>query len=146
MPNRRVAETFAAELRSLILAAEGYQLPTQDELVRDFGVSYPSVREALRILETEGLVTVRRGSVGGADIHRPEGVSAAYHIGLALQAAGATLRDLAQGLLKLEPAMAARCGTRPCDGTSGPHYACSGRQHEASRGASAPRYAYPSKV
>ncbi|WP_245938246.1 FadR/GntR family transcriptional regulator [Williamsia limnetica] len=73
VPNRRVAETIAADLRSLILAAESYQLPTQDELVRDFGVSYPSVREALRILETEGLVTVRQGSVGGADIHRPDG-------------------------------------------------------------------------
>ena len=64
-PQRRIAETVAATLRARILSDRaGDRLPTQDQLVREFGVSYPSVREALRILETEGLVTVRRGSVG----------------------------------------------------------------------------------
>ncbi|WP_422331067.1 FadR/GntR family transcriptional regulator, partial [Rhodococcus sp. (in: high G+C Gram-positive bacteria)] len=67
VPQRRIAETVAAEIRDHILADDDYRLPTQEQLVRDFGVSYPSIREALRILETEGLVTVRRGNVGGAD-------------------------------------------------------------------------------
>jgi DNA-binding FadR family transcriptional regulator len=77
-PQRRIAETVAAELRQRILVGPPAQhLPTQDQLVKEFGVSYPSVREALRILETEGLVTVRRGSVGGAEVHRPDQSSAA---------------------------------------------------------------------
>ena len=89
VPQLRIAESVAASLRERILAAsdgDGYRLPTQEQLVADFGVSYPSVREALRILETEGLVTVRRGKVGGAEVHRPDESSAAYHLGLVLQA------------------------------------------------------------
>ncbi|RDI56097.1 GntR family transcriptional regulator [Nocardia mexicana] len=114
MPQRRIAETVAAELRSRILTGdENYRLPTQDQLVQDFGVSYPSIREALRILETEGLVTVRRGNVGGAEVHRPDETSAAYHLGLALQGARVTLGDLAAGLRMLEPLCAAECATRP---------------------------------
>ncbi|MBB5915555.1 DNA-binding FadR family transcriptional regulator [Nocardia transvalensis] len=114
VPQRRIAETVAAELRSRILAGdENYRLPTQDQLVQDFGVSYPSIREALRILETEGLVTVRRGNVGGAEVHRPDETSAAYHLGLALQGARVTLGDLAAGLRMLEPLCAAECATRP---------------------------------
>ncbi|WP_280266969.1 FadR/GntR family transcriptional regulator [Nocardia wallacei] len=114
VPQQRIAETVAAELRSRILAGdENYRLPTQDQLVQDFGVSYPSIREALRILETEGLVTVRRGNVGGAEVHRPDETSAAYHLGLALQGARVTLGDLAAGLRMLEPLCAAECATRP---------------------------------
>lgn len=117
IPQRRVAESVAAELRARILAGaprgdDGYRLPTQDQLVQEFGVSYPSVREALRILETEGLVTVRRGSVGGAEVHRPDASSAAYHMGLALQGGHVTLRDLADGLQLIEPLCAAECARR----------------------------------
>jgi GntR family transcriptional repressor for pyruvate dehydrogenase complex len=125
IPQHRVAESVAAELRARILdggpaegtassAANGedYRLPTQDQLVREFGVSYPSIREAIRILETEGLVTVRRGSLGGAEVHRPDETSAAYHIGLALQGSRVTLRDLADGLQLLEPLCAAECAGR----------------------------------
>jgi GntR family transcriptional repressor for pyruvate dehydrogenase complex len=120
IPQHRVAESVAAELRARILSeppdsaadTEAYRLPTQDQLVREFGVSYPSIREAIRILETEGLVTVRRGSLGGAEAHRPDESSAAYHIGLALQGSRVTLRDLADGLQLLEPVCAAECARR----------------------------------
>jgi GntR family transcriptional regulator, transcriptional repressor for pyruvate dehydrogenase complex len=108
----RIAERVAAELRERILSGDGDRLPTQDELVRDFGVSYPSVREAIRILETEGLVTVRRGNVGGLEVHRPNDASAAYHLGLSLQAARVTIGDLAGGLQLLEPICAAECARR----------------------------------
>lgn len=113
VPQRRIAETVAAELRDHILSDDNYRLPTQDQLVKDFGVSYPSIREALRILETEGLVTVRRGNVGGAEVHRPDEFSAAYHLGLALQGARVTLGDLAAGLQMLEPMCAAELARCP---------------------------------
>jgi len=110
----RIAEAVAAELRARILAGDGdYRLPTQDQLVSEFGVSHPSVREAIRILETEGLVTVRRGNVGGAEVHRPDESAAAYHLGLAFQARRVTLGDLAAGLRMLEPMCAAECARRP---------------------------------
>lgn len=110
-PQHRIAETVAGELRDRILAGAD-RLPTQDQLVTEFGVSYPSVREALRILETEGLVTVRRGSVGGAEVHRPSESSAAYHLGLALQGSAVSLGDLAAGLQLLEPLCVAEVARR----------------------------------
>jgi len=111
VPQHRIAESVAAELRTRILSGD-YRFPTQDQLVKEFGVSYPSVREAIRILETEGLVTVRRGNVGGAEVHRPDESSAAYHLGLALQGGRVTLGDLAAGLQLLEPLCAAECARR----------------------------------
>lgn len=118
-PQRRIAETVASELREAILAGRmADRLPTQDQLVSDFGVSHPSVREALRILETEGLITVRRGSVGGAEVHRPDRSSGAYHLGLLLQGAEVTLGDLARGLLLLEPLCAAEVARRADRGTA----------------------------
>lgn len=114
VPQHRVAETVAAELRARIMdSGEDFELSPQEQLTREFGVSPPSIREALRILETEGLVTVRRGSVGGADVHRPDEASAAYHLGLTLQGARVTLGDLASGLQLLEPLCAAECASRP---------------------------------
>jgi DNA-binding transcriptional MocR family regulator len=85
----RMAELVAAALRDRILAGgigDGSTLPKQDELVAEFGVSYPSVREALRILETEGFITVRRGNRGGATVHAPDIGTAGYALGLTLQA------------------------------------------------------------
>ena len=64
-----LAERLADELRERILDGrliDGSVLPKQDEIVEQFGVSKPSAREAFCILETEGLITVRRGSIGGS--------------------------------------------------------------------------------
>ena len=76
----RRAEIVADELRRQIIDGElsdGDLLPRQEILVEQFNVSLVSLREALRILETEGLVSVRRGNRGGAVVHAPAKASAA---------------------------------------------------------------------
>jgi DNA-binding FadR family transcriptional regulator len=111
----RMAEQVAAALRSRILAGglvDGASLPKQDELVAEFGVSYPSVREALRILETEGFITVRRGNRGGAVVHAPDIGTAGYALGLTLQSMQVKAIDLGEALAVLEPLCAARCAQR----------------------------------
>ena len=40
-------------------------------LLAEFGVSPPALREAIHLLETDGLISVRRGNVGGAVVHLP---------------------------------------------------------------------------
>ena len=103
----RMAELVAAQLRSRIVAGElqdGDELPRESDLREEFGVSRPSLREAVRILETEGLLRIRRGKVGGAIVSRPNAESAGYHLGLSLQSRGATLRDVASAREVLEPA------------------------------------------
>lgn len=106
----RMAELVAGSLRRRIIGgelADGADLPREAELLEEFGVSRPSLREALRILETEGLIRIRRGKVGGGIVQRPTAKSTAYHFGLTLQSKGATLNDLAQARVVLEPACAA---------------------------------------
>ena len=111
----RIAETVADELRRQIVdgeLADGDLLPPQGVLVERFNVSLVSLREALRILETEGLVSVRRGNQGGAVVHAPTKSSAAYMLGLVLQSEHVLLDDLAAALQDLEPTCAALAAQR----------------------------------
>lgn len=112
----RIAEMIAAVLRERIVSGElvdGERLSKQDELLEEFDVSRPSLREALRILETEGLITVRRGNLGGAIVHAPKAESAAYMLGLVMQSEHVPLSDLAIALARLEPLCASFCASRP---------------------------------
>ena len=92
--------------------ADDGQLPPQDELLREYRVSKPSLREALSILEIEGLLTVRRGRLGGSDIRQPHASTAAYMLALVLQSKGVSLRDVGVALAQMEPACAALCAAR----------------------------------
>jgi DNA-binding FadR family transcriptional regulator len=111
----RVADVVADILRERIVdgeLADGDLLPKQDVLLDELRVSRPSIREAMRILETEGLVSVRRGNVGGAEVHAPMASTAAYMLGLVMQSRHVDLDDLAQALRILEPSCAALCADR----------------------------------
>ncbi len=102
-------------LRERILSgelADGAMLPKQEDLIAEFKVSPPSIREACRILETEGLITVQRGNVGGAVVHHPRADMAAYMLALVLQSKGANLSDVMNAMRQLEPACAAACAAR----------------------------------
>ncbi|HVQ48674.1 MAG TPA: FCD domain-containing protein [Mycobacterium sp.] len=116
LSSRRTAEIVADELRQQIIdgrLADGDLLPGQKQLVEHFNVSLVSVREALRILETEGLVSVRRGNRGGAVVHTPAKSSAAYMLGLVLQSDSVPVTDLRTALTELEPSCAALAARRP---------------------------------
>src|SRR3984957_1908953 len=113
---RRTAEIIADELRRQIIEGElsdGDLLPRQEVLVEQFNVSLVSLREALRILETEGLLSVRRGNRGGAVVHAPAKASAAYMLGLLLQSDYVPLVDLGTALQALAPMCAALAARRP---------------------------------
>jgi hypothetical protein len=92
------AELVAADLRRQIVAGklgDGTFLPRQIDLLAIYEVSRPSLREALRVLESEGLISVRRGKLGGAVVHRPSLHMVAQTLGLVLDC--------------LEPSRAAMC-------------------------------------
>jgi GntR family transcriptional repressor for pyruvate dehydrogenase complex len=111
----RLAELVAEELRRRITSGtmrDGEILPKLEDLLEEFKVSKPSLREALRILETEGLITVRRGNMGGAVVHAPGSRDAGYMIGLVLESRNVTVRDLAGAIMQFEPICAALCAER----------------------------------
>jgi DNA-binding FadR family transcriptional regulator len=101
----KMANMVAADLREQIIAGvlkEGDPLPPEDQLMEHARVARTTVREALRILESEGLLVVRRGARGGARIRTPSVSNVARYIGLVLQCEGATLRDVYDARLMLE--------------------------------------------
>jgi DNA-binding FadR family transcriptional regulator len=111
----RVAEIVASRLREDILSGrlkEGDVLPSQETLFSEFGVSPPALREAIHILETDGLISVRRGNVGGAVVHLPSAERTAHMIGMVLQSRAATPADVSGALLHLEPICAGMCAAR----------------------------------
>jgi DNA-binding FadR family transcriptional regulator len=69
LQRKRLYEDVAASMKQAIFAGEyrvGDKLPSETELAGLFQVSRPVVREAIRYLETTGLLTVRQGATGGA--------------------------------------------------------------------------------
>lgn len=61
----RVFEHAVNQIRAVIESGDlepGDRLPTEQDLSQDLDVSRSSIREALRVLEAEGLIEVRRGS------------------------------------------------------------------------------------
>jgi GntR family transcriptional repressor for pyruvate dehydrogenase complex len=111
----RVAELVASMLRDDILSGrlkEGDVLPSQESLFGEFGVSPPALREAIHILETDGLISVRRGNVGGAVVHHPSAERTAHMISMVLQARAATPVDVSEALMHLEPICAGMCAAR----------------------------------
>ena len=57
---RQLADELRSEIRSG-KRARGSKLPTESEFQTEYGVSRTTVRGALRLLETEGLVVTRKG-------------------------------------------------------------------------------------
>lgn len=111
----RMTSVVAEYLRSKILNGElpdGSRLPKEDDLRARLGVGRPTIREALRILESEGLITVLRGNRGGAVVHTPHAFNAAYALGLALSARKVRTGDLGLALRQVEPLAAVLCAKR----------------------------------
>ena len=107
---REKPQQIADELRALIVSGkltEGESLGREPELVERFGVSRPSLREALRILEAEGLISVVRGVYGGVVVHEPNQRLTARTASLVLRSRNVSLADVFEARALLEP-MAAK--------------------------------------
>lgn len=77
-----IARQVADKIRAAILDGRlqiDERLPTEEELARSFGISRPTVREALKRLAAQNLVRSQRGPSGGTFVSRPdpEGLSSA---------------------------------------------------------------------
>lgn len=103
----KAAELVAAHLRRQIIRgdiAEDEPLPAETELMQMYNVSRPTLREALRILESESLIFVKRGAGGGARAALPDASVATRSAGYLLQFRGTTLSDVFAARRIIEPA------------------------------------------
>ena len=108
VPQRKAAELIAEELRQLIVCdgRAGDYLLAERLLMERFEVSRPTLREALRVLESEGLVEIRRGVRGGAVVTEPAIEVLARHFGVFLQFKHVTYEDAFVVRAIIEPAAA----------------------------------------
>jgi len=109
------SDVLAERLKHEILSdayPPGSMLPTERELVNATGLSRGSVREALRILEAQGLVATRAGRYGGTTVSMPSDDHLAGHINIFARGRSIPLKALAEVRLALEPMVAALAAER----------------------------------
>ena len=100
-----ISKQIAEQLRAAIVAGQlkiGQRLPTEDELAQRYGVSRPSVREALKRLAAQNLVRARRGPTGGNFVVQPS------YAELAESLSGAATLLVGMGALGIEEIIEAR--------------------------------------
>jgi DNA-binding FadR family transcriptional regulator len=111
----KAGEMVAAQLRRQIVLGElkeGEALPPEANLMERFGVSRPTLREAFRILESEQIITVRRGARGGARVLVPDERVAGRYAGLLLQYRGVAIADVYEARTVLESSAVALLAER----------------------------------
>jgi GntR family transcriptional repressor for pyruvate dehydrogenase complex len=105
----KASDVLAEHLRESILRGElpeGSPLPSERELGERSGLSRASVREALRILESEGLIQTRPGRNGGASVKQPTAESIARSVELFVRGHRVRLESLLETREAIEPAIA----------------------------------------
>lgn len=105
----KLAEQVAQEIVSEISRSgmkPGDRLPSEVQMAQERGVSRASLREALRILEVHGLITIRTGPGGGPELAQLNARDFSRMATLHFHAAGVTFRQLLDARVVLEPRLA----------------------------------------
>jgi len=102
---RRASTDIAELIKKAILSDKfksGDKLPAERNLATQFQVGRMTIREALRTLETKGLIAIRKGSSGGAFIQPAPPTQMAEMIIDNLQLDGVTFAEVAESRVVLE--------------------------------------------
>jgi GntR family transcriptional repressor for pyruvate dehydrogenase complex len=116
---RRTVKTSEAVMVLLVrdMVARGLtsgdRLPTEVEMMREYGVSRASLREAIRLLEVQGLITLKPGPGGGAAVGAADYRNFARTATLYLHLGGMTYGALTQTQEVLEPLLAEGAARNP---------------------------------
>jgi GntR family transcriptional repressor for pyruvate dehydrogenase complex len=96
----------------------GDHLPQEASMISQFGVGRASLREALRILETHGLIRMRTGAGGGPVVTDVSSTEFGRMTSLYLFRAGGTYEELIEARLVIEPMMVRLAAERLTDETA----------------------------
>lgn len=108
----RVARTILQSIADESLTS-GDALPTEVVMVKENGVGRVTLREALRILEVNGLVTIKTGPGGGPIVAAHDPRNFGQMSTLHLQSIGATYRELLDARVEYEALLARRAAEQP---------------------------------
>ena len=99
-------EEVVRQVKKAIIAgkyAPGEPLPGEHDLARRLGVSRPVVREALRTLQSQGFVEIRRGTKGGAFVREPDELTFSDNLADMIRLRKITVDHLGRARLFIEP-------------------------------------------
>jgi GntR family transcriptional regulator, transcriptional repressor for pyruvate dehydrogenase complex len=102
----KAADVLAEVLREQILEGqlgEGSTLPSERALAEQSGLSRATVREALLILELDGLVLTRTGRKGGTEVVRPRSERVQRSIRTFIRGQGVRFESVLQAREAIEP-------------------------------------------
>jgi DNA-binding FadR family transcriptional regulator len=106
----RAADVLVERLRQRVLdgeLTEGDVLPSERALMSDTGLGRATVREALRVLEVEALITPRLGRYGGWTVRRPGRDSVTRSIDVFIRGTQIRFGSLLAAREAIEPSCAA---------------------------------------
>src|ERR1700749_1697474 len=89
----------------------GDRLATEAEMIADYEVGRATLREALRVLEAQGVIEIRVGAGGGPFVARPDAHRLARMLSLLLRMSDVTLREVLDARLIVEPALAGQAAS-----------------------------------
>lgn len=111
----RASDVLAERLRERILGGRlppGTWLPPERELAEQSGLSRGTVRDAIRVLEHEGLIETKTGRNGGTRVRQPDGSSVLRTLETFIRGRRIRLRSLLEIRELLEPECAALAAER----------------------------------
>lgn len=112
----KAAEVVARDVVHGITAAglqPGDSLPSEAQMLQTYGVSRESLREGLRLLEVQGMISIRRGPGGGPVVGTVDSANLGRMEALFFHLAGATYDELFEAWLFAESTLARLAATNP---------------------------------
>ena len=139
----KAADVLAGILREKILCGdldEGVPLPNERELGNQAGLSRASVREALRILEGEGLIATRIGRNGGSAVVRPSSATIERSVGIFIRGQRIRLEAVLETRSAIEPPSARFAALHRTDADLQEIFQCHVKLEQASAAGDIPAY------
>jgi GntR family transcriptional regulator, transcriptional repressor for pyruvate dehydrogenase complex len=109
-PPLRMSEAIARQIEEQVYRGQllpNQMLPSENELMKQFGVGRNTIREAFRMLEASGLLRIRQGSRGGSFITHMSNEFVSDFLMKALRLGGVSAASFHTFRSALEPSIAA---------------------------------------
>jgi DNA-binding FadR family transcriptional regulator len=105
---QRLSEIIANKIKKAIFEEKlvpGDKLPSEKELAESFGTSRTTTREALRLLEISGLLSIKPGQDGGSFVIQPDITRLQAIVSDLIRAKSLTIEHFTQARMILEPSI-----------------------------------------